>query len=104
VEDGPGAVRSLTDVLLGGPGLVARGVGKVIGRFAPSALLAVPDALPLWEGLRRAAIDTGQAFALPLVLTLLVALFLVVQSRLDERDPKLAWSPLDSQDELAEFE
>lgn len=38
----------------------------------------------------QAAVAVATTFGFPLVLTLAVLLFLIVQSRLDRRDPKLA--------------
>jgi hypothetical protein len=59
---------------------------------------------PISARLTSAAIATGKTFAFPLVLTILVALFLLIQHLLDPWDPRLARSPLNSRDEFVEFE
>jgi hypothetical protein len=59
---------------------------------------------PISEGLRTAAITTGKTFAFPLVLTILVGLFLLIQHVLDRWDPRLTRSPLNSRDQFVEFE
>lgn len=50
---------------------------------------------PELEGFGRAALDAAKKFAFPLLMTLAVGAFLLVQSRVDRRDPKLALAPID---------
>ncbi|MDQ3956504.1 MAG: hypothetical protein M3285_13250 [Actinomycetota bacterium] len=47
------------------------------------------------ESLGRAAVEALKKFAFPLLMTLAVGAFLLVQSRIDRRDPKLAFAPVD---------
>jgi hypothetical protein len=47
------------------------------------------------ESFSRDALDAVKKFAFPLLMTLVVGIFLLVQSRIDRRDPKLALAPLD---------
>jgi hypothetical protein len=53
--------------------------------------------------LSRAALTTAHKLSFPLALTLLVIAFLVFQSRLDRRDPKLRLAPVDSKHDLLPF-
>ena len=46
---------------------------------------------------------TAERFSFPLSLALLVFFFMVVQGRIDRRDPKLRLAPLDSKHDLATF-
>lgn len=51
----------------------------------------------------QAAVEAAKRFAFPLALTLLVIVFLVIQNRIDNKDPKLAVAPLDMDGELLSF-
>lgn len=51
----------------------------------------------------RVAAEAVQRAAFPLTLALLVGAFLMVQNRVDRRDPKLALAPVDSEQELLTF-
>jgi hypothetical protein len=50
------------------------------------------------------ALAVATTFGFPLALALLVLLFLLVQSRLDDRDPKLRTAPRSQGDLLVAFE
>ncbi|OGO58557.1 MAG: hypothetical protein A2V85_09980 [Chloroflexi bacterium RBG_16_72_14] len=52
----------------------------------------------------EAAAAVATTFGFPLALALLVLLFLLVQSRLDDRDPKLRSAPRTMADTLVAFE
>ena len=52
----------------------------------------------------EAAAAVATTFGFPIALALLVLLFLLVQSRLDDRDPKLRSAPLTMADTLVAFE
>jgi hypothetical protein len=52
----------------------------------------------------EAAAAVATTFGFPLALALLVVLFLLVQSRLDDRDPKLRSAPRTMADTLVAFE
>jgi hypothetical protein len=47
--------------------------------------------------------DAARRFAFPMTVAGLAALFLLVQGRLDRRDPKLATAPIDSRDDVVSF-
>ena len=46
----------------------------------------------------------AQTFTFPLALAAIVLLFLLIQSRLDERDPKLRYAPRSAGEAYIEFE
>ncbi len=52
----------------------------------------------------EAAASVATTFGFPLALALLVLLFLLVQSRMDDRDPKLRSAPRSVADSLVAFE
>jgi hypothetical protein len=52
------------------------------------------------EAIRDIATETIRRPQLPLILILLVLGFLLVQNRIDRRDPKLAGAPVDTEAEL----
>ena len=52
----------------------------------------------------EAAARVASTFSFPLALALLVVIFLVVQPRLDDRDPKLRSAPRSPSDLLVAFE
>jgi hypothetical protein len=45
------------------------------------------------ERIGRAVVGAAEDFAFPVALALMVAAFLIVQDRLDRKDPKLALAP-----------
>lgn len=51
----------------------------------------------------RIASEAAEQVAFPLALTLLVIGFLMVQNRIDRKDPKLALAPVDSEHDLLSF-
>jgi hypothetical protein len=55
------------------------------------------------ERLVEAAAATATTFGFPLSLTVLVLIFLMIQNRLDRKDPKLANAPLHSYQDVARF-
>jgi hypothetical protein len=58
----------------------------------------------LLERIGRGLIDVAQRFPFPLALGASVAVFLLMQSRIDGKDPKLAAAPVDARDDLVIFE
>lgn len=72
---------------------------------AVATLQAVPAAEqgPTLTRLRRLTLPTARQFGFPLGLALLVLGFVVVQGRLDARDPKLAFAPVSVDDDLLPF-
>jgi hypothetical protein len=55
------------------------------------------------DSLADQATRIAQKIAFPLVLLILVAAFLLLQSRLDKKDPKLALAPVDADDQYLTF-
>jgi hypothetical protein len=55
------------------------------------------------QRLQRALTQGGEAFAFPLALLLLVGGFLLLQSKFDRSDPKLALAPVDTRDDVLPF-
>lgn len=51
----------------------------------------------------RVAAEVAQQVAFPLMLAMLVGGFLIVQNRIDRKDPKLAVAPVDSEHDLLNF-
>lgn len=85
------------------------------GRIAPRDVVAADDPTAAVErplevdpgGLARLGEIAGEVtkkLAFPLALTLLVAAFLVVQSRIDGGDPKLTLAPVDSSGDYLSFQ
>lgn len=80
---------------------------------SPSAS-AVADAPPMFGNriplgahignLARTAGEAVQEFAFPLTLAIAVLLFLLFQGELDRRDPKLAYAPVDGNNDMVSFE
>jgi hypothetical protein len=100
---GTGGSGPRPDTVLGStpeePGDSAQGLGGMVLALVSAAT----------DGTRRivrpdAAVAVAQSFGFPLVLALLVLLFLIVQGRVDARDPKLRRAPQTQADTLVEFE
>lgn len=51
----------------------------------------------------RVAAEAAQQVAFPLLLTLMVMGFLMLQNKIDRRDPKLAMAPIDTEQDLLSF-
>ena len=67
-----------------------------------SASEAAPEE-GLVSQLGKIATEALEQAAFPLALTLMVIAFLMVQNRLDRKDPKLALAPVDSEQDLLSF-
>ena len=75
----------------GGPGdLLGAFLGGVAEHVGPAVVPAAVAAV-------------AQTFGFPLILTIAVLLFLVIQSRFDGRDPKLRTAPLTTADTFVPF-
>jgi hypothetical protein len=72
--------------------------GTEIGTAAFSS-----NAGDLLERIERGLADAAQRFAFPLAVAALVGAFLLIQGRIDSRDPKLAVAPIDSPDDVVTF-
>ncbi len=57
----------------------------------------------LAEQIGRAAVEAAKKLAFPLALVAAVAAFLMIQGRLDRKDPKLAGAPVDADEEKLSF-
>ena len=71
-------------------------------RERPAAHVTVPPD-GLLDRIRRGLTDAAQRFVFPLAVAALVAAFVLVQDRIDRRDPKLAAAPIDSRDDVVGF-
>ncbi|MDQ3915719.1 MAG: hypothetical protein M3323_10400 [Actinomycetota bacterium] len=73
-----------------------------------SATASVPPhdapAPSLLERIARSAVDVAGQIAFPMLLALAVGAFVLVQNRVDRRDPKLALAALDAEEDLLGFE
>jgi hypothetical protein len=79
---------------------VVEAVEEIVGRPGfgiPGGVLSGSAAV---DALKDVAGETIRRPQLPIVLLLIVGLFLLVQNRIDRRDPKLAGAPVDADPEL----
>jgi hypothetical protein len=74
-----------------------------VADVAPVVRVLDDTDLPAVARLRRVSVPAAQQFGFPLALGGLVLAFLMVQSRLDARDPKLAAAPVTVDDDLLSF-
>jgi hypothetical protein len=65
--------------------------GTSVDRPAPSGLVSPPSVV---DRIGKGAVAAAKQLGFPLVLTLIVIAFLLIQDRLDRRDPKLALAPV----------
>ena len=93
--------RSMADAMrFDGKGIaLARAEGKDFSGVATS--VSTPQSVIAQIG--RVAEAAAKQVAFPLALTLLVIGFLMVQNRIDNKDPKLALAPVDSEHDLLSF-
>ncbi|MDQ3957302.1 MAG: hypothetical protein M3273_03155 [Actinomycetota bacterium] len=63
-----------------------------------------PAAASALERIARSATEVAERIAFPLFLAVAVGLFVVVQNRVDRRDPKLALAALDADEDLLRFD
>jgi hypothetical protein len=73
----------------------------LVSSSSDAPTVAASDSLV--EQIARGALAAAQQAAFPLLLTMLVAGFLMVQNRIDRSDPKLALAPVDSDHDLLSF-
>src|SRR4051812_25676143 len=85
----------------------APSVGRVPRPGQPGSAGFTPitlgDQRPVGAPLIGAAGQAARTMAFPIVIGLLILGFLMVQSRIDARDPRLAWAPLDGSDDTVGF-
>ncbi|MGH2749108.1 MAG: hypothetical protein ACRDKB_14470 [Actinomycetota bacterium] len=72
-------------------------------RIAPTSAPA-PSGPGLIERIAQAALDAAKKVAFPLALALIAGAFIVLQGRIDRRDPKLAAAPIEIDEQLLRFE
>ena len=90
---------SLADALQAdGRNIRAAGAG---GTYVPTA--ASPSNQSVITQIGRVAAEAVRQAAFPIALILMVAAFLMVQNRIDSKDPKLALAPMDSEHDLLSF-
>ena len=89
------------------------GPQRAVGPLLPPIALAVGPLIrdpfgsndadgPADPSLSESAIEAAKDFAFPLVLTLIVGAFLTIQHRVDRKEPKLVFAPIDN--DLLSFE
>ena len=84
--------------------LAAREARRLLdGRLDQAVSFIPPAEPPLGERLARAALEAAKAFTFPAILIGLVVGFVLVQNRIDHRDPKLAFAPVSSEQEYVSF-
>jgi hypothetical protein len=92
VQDDATAPVGIGDGVVAAPGQLRQpGLALPGGRFTGSGAV---------EALKDVAEETIRKPQLPIALLLLVALFLLIQNRIDRRDPKLAGVPVEEEPEL----
>ena len=79
----------------------SRGASLTSLRVAPQATLSVEDGVIAQIG--RVAAEAIEKAAFPIALMLMVGAFLMVQNRIDRKDPKLALAPVDPERDLLIF-
>jgi hypothetical protein len=100
-------VRGVQTESLGSLALVSDGLDRaadIIFGFLPRQPSFDPGAVGNEASVLAAALRTGETFVFPLALSLLVAVFLLLQGLLDRRDAKLTRSPLNSEEDVVSFE
>ena len=78
------------------------GVRGIVLADRPTAAV-VPGSEGLLDQVAEGLTDAARRFAFPLAVAALVAAFLIVQGRIDRRDPKLAAAPVDGRDDIVRF-
>jgi hypothetical protein len=85
--------RTRTDIALPGTGATARLFEEA----------TTTGGFPSFADLVGTAGEAAVKFAFPLALTMMVLVFIIVQGKVDSRDPKLAMAAIDSEDDLLSF-
>ena len=75
----------------------------VLARSNPTSTVSAPVGESLVEQISKIAAEAVKQAAFPIALILLVVGFLMVQNRVDRKDPKLALAPVDSQHDSLSF-
>ena len=95
--------RSQADFDAAGPvGTAARERGRA-GEAAAAPRQTAAEAPGTLQRIARAVGESGRRLAFPIALGLFATAFLLVQGRIDRRDPKLALAPVDSRHDVLPF-
>lgn len=81
-------------------GEVRRNLDHGVDQAASFLSPTEPD---LADRLAQAALDAAKAFTFPAILIGLIVGFILVQNRIDRRDPKLAYAPVSSDQDFLSF-
>lgn len=81
--------------VLAAPETIGETVASPAGDFSTPSLV---------ERIARSASDIAQKIAFPLLLAFAVGAFVVLQDRMDRKDPKLALAAIDAEEDLLGFE
>lgn len=104
----PSSVGTGTEVLGGSLADALRADGKIVAAATQVGTdYAVTGASVTGQSvitqIGRVAAEAAQQAAFPIALILMVVAFLMVQNRIDGKDPKLALAPVDSEHDLLSF-
>jgi hypothetical protein len=83
--------------------LAAREARRALDGRINTAVSFAPPEIPLGERLAQAALEAAKAFTFPAILIGLVVGFVLVQNRIDHKDPKLAFAPVSSEQDYLSF-
>jgi hypothetical protein len=83
--------------------LGAREARRALGSGLDRAVSFQPPEPSLSDRLAEAALEAAKAFAFPAILIGLMVGFVLVQNRIDHRDPKLALAPVSSEHDYLSF-
>jgi hypothetical protein len=81
----------------------SRPAGASVTGLSGSTAAVVPGPEGILDRIGGGLTDAARRFAIPLAVAALVAAFLIVQGRIDRRDPKLAAAPVDGRDDVVLF-
>jgi hypothetical protein len=93
--------RSLADALKTDGAAVAK--AKADGKYFTATDVSATSEQSVISQISDVAVEAAKNAAFPLLLVALVFGFLMVQNRIDSRDPKLALAPVDSDYDLLSF-
>jgi hypothetical protein len=84
--------------------MAAREGGRALDDQFDRAVSFAPPATPdLAERLAQAALEAAKAFTFPAILIGMMVGFVLVQNRIDHKDPKLAFAPVSSEQDYLSF-
>jgi hypothetical protein len=83
--------------------LAAREAHQIDREVNQAASFVPPTSPDLADRLAQAALEVVKAFTFPAILIGLVVGFVLLQNRIDHKDPKLAFAPVSSEQEFLSF-